>query len=161
MHYDIEGLEPLDHVSVGRHAFCITLHPGWFELVRDSKLTQEWIDRVIGQRGRRWLDCCGFDSMFDIDNCGADADRSKPPGPRAEKSYKPLQDLRVQWGPWGPEHIVVPGNACGLDLDTSGGAMATSGGRVLCPHNIDTWEQKNLLLIVFTFIASSMALLTA
>lgn len=159
MHYEIEGLCPVDHMSVGNHCFFITLYPEWRDLVERSVLTQEKIDAMLSARGRQWLDACGFDSIFDPDNCGFEADRSKGPGPNAYPTHRPLLDLRVAWGKWGPEHIQVPGNACGLDLDV-GVPMAHRGARVLCPHNIDNWSQKNLLLMTFTHIASSMALMT-
>ena len=51
----------------------------------------------------------------------------------------------------GPEHITVPGNACGLDVDQ--GLGAPRDGKVLQPHNIDSSNQVILLLTVFTTIA--------
>jgi len=57
----------------------------------------------------------------------------------------------VAWGEWGPEHISVPGNACGLDLDD--GIWAPRGGRILLPHNVDSIAQSHLLLAVFLFFA--------
>lgn len=64
------------------------------------------------------------------------------------KAYR----LRVTWGKWGAEHIIVPGNACGLDVNTAG-CFNLLKGMTLLPHNIDSWTQKQLLLIVFTEIA--------
>lgn len=156
MHYDIIGLCPRMDLDMGRHGFGIKLYPEWEGLVTNRALTQENVETALENLGRLWLDACGFDRIFDPDNCGHDKDLSKPPGPEARPSYRPNEDLRVSWGPWGPEHISVPGNACGLDLDQ--GIDAPQDGRTLQPHNIDTVHQKLLLLVVFTWFAEDLAL---
>lgn len=138
------------------HGFSIQLYPGWRGLVERSQMDQERADHLIKNSGRWWLDSCGYDRIFDPDNCGIDYDPKKPPGPEAGPAYKPLIDLRVKWGGWGPEHIMVPGDACGLDLDHHSPSHV-EGGAVLLPHNVDTWKQKNLLMIVFLHIAYSLS----
>ena len=80
--------------------------------------------------------------MFDPDNCGCMADPEAKLGPRAHPLYEPNIALRISWGEWGLEHITVPGDACGLDIEhhTFGNTL---DGPVLQPHNIDTWNQKS------------------
>ena len=155
MFYDIEGLEP-SH-CMGGYGFLIRLHPNCRELVAASGIDQDKAEAVLSRMGRHWLDCCGYDSIFDPDNCGHLADRKLPPGPNARHSYQPNRDLRITWGEWGLEHITVPGNACGLDLDARS-LHSPRGGRVLVPHNVDCWSQVQLLLIVFTWFAHTLVL---
>lgn len=102
------------------------------------------------------LESCGWRGMFDPDNCGFDRDKDKPPGPDARPMYEPNRDLRVVWGKWGPEHITVPGSACGLGLDECCIGGPFMGGAGLTPHNVDSWSQKNLLLLTFLQLASSV-----
>jgi hypothetical protein len=156
MYYDIEGLCPRTDIDMSRHGFGLKLHAKWRELVWAREMTQEMVDTGIENRGRHWLDACGYAALFDPDNYGVDRDKSKPPGPDAYPMYRPNCDLRVTWGEWGPEHITVPGNACGLDIDRGFGSPP--GGRLLAPHNIDTANQKLLLLVVFTWFANDLAL---
>lgn len=156
MYYDIDCLCPRTDIDMSRHGFCIKLYPEWRELVAHRDLSQEQVETALTNMGRLWLDACGYNQIFDPDNCGARNDRDIPPGPNARPSYQPNQDLRVSWGEWGPEHISVPGNACGLDCEEGSGSPR--GGRTLQPHNIDSASQKLLLLIVFTWFASDMAL---
>lgn len=155
MYYDIDGLCPRTDISMGGHGFCIKLYPEWRGLVAGRALTQENVTTAIGRLGRAWLDACGYDGVFDPDNSGFRKDSEKPPGPEARPMYEPGRNLRVSWGEWGPEHISVPGDACGLDLDDSFGAPL--GGRTLSPHNVDSANQKLLLLIVFTWFANDLA----
>lgn len=150
MLYNIKGLCPRREMSGA--GFCIQLWPEWKREVTLLGWTQKGIDQVITKLGRTWLDGCGYDQIFDIDNCGFDMDKSKPPGPNARPMYDPRTDIRVTWGEWGPEHITVPGNACGLDICTGFGAPR--GGVVLAPHNVDTIKQAHLLLVVFTWFAN-------
>jgi hypothetical protein len=163
MYYNISGLSPVSHMGMGRHAFTILLHPLWRELVERSELDQKHIDTMIARMGRNWLDGCGYDRLRRVDEgpepVGLDSIFApKTPPPKPEHLYVPERDIKVQWGGWGPEHICVPGNACGLDL-SSQGSMKVKGGMVLCPHNIDSWPQKQLLLIIFTEIATTLYLL--
>lgn len=156
MYYDIDGLCPRLDLNMGRHGFCIKLYREWPRLVANRCLTQEEANTAIESLGRVWLDSCGYDSIFDPDNCGHEMDPKKPPGLDARPSYRPNHHLRVTWGEWGPEHITVPGNACGLDIGRAPGEPP--GGRTLLPHNIDSSRQKLLLLIVFTWFASDLSL---
>jgi hypothetical protein len=92
--------------------------------------------------------------MYDPDNCGFDEDKSLPPGPNARPFYTPGHDLRVTWGEWGPEHMTVPGDACGLDISDS--IYRPLDGMVLSPHNVDTMKQAMLLVVVFSWFASAL-----
>lgn len=156
--YLIRNLCPRDDIDMGCHGFCIDLSEDWPEMVAKSKLSADNIATLIDVEGRRWLDGCGYTGTFDPDNCGVWADRSKPPGPNARPSYEPRTSIRVSWGPWGVEHITVPGDACGLDMDNHSFGSFLRGGRRLLPHNIDSWQQKQLLLVVFCEIAESIVL---
>lgn len=158
MYYTIEGLCPIDHMDIGRHAFGIHLHPQWRDLVARSSLTQEKINGMLLKLGRFWLDACGFDrhtmpEMSGLDDIFTDKTKLRP-----KYSFLPLRDLSVKWGEWGVEHITVPGNACGLDI--TDGIPAPRYGRYLSPHNIDGWNQKYLLLLAFTHIASAVVTLS-
>lgn len=122
--------------------FNIKLWPNWKEVVFKSDLTQEKIYTMIERRGRGWLDACEYDNTIDHGN-----------GP--EQLYKP-DCIRISWGEWGLEHITVPGNACGLDLDR--GVGAPIGGRVLSPRNIDCMRQAYLIQLVFNCIADYLVM---
>lgn len=150
MLYHIKGLCP-------RCNFCISLWPAWRDEVARWGKTQTDINTGIKNMGRAWLDGCGYNSIFDPDNSGFDRDERKPPGPNARPMYEPNSALRVQWGEWGPEHITVPGDACGLDLDWDNFG-APRGGKVLVPHNVDSIAQAHLLLVVFTWFADCLIL---
>lgn len=148
MGYVILNYCPRSDVSAARHNFAIGLPRDWQQKVEKLELTQDRVDAFIKAQGRAWLDACGYTRIFDPDNCGFEADPTLPPGPRAYHSYKPWH-IRVSWGPWGTESIYIPGgDACGLNLDRTplGNPL---GGPMLLSHNIDTWSQKNLLLLVF------------
>ena len=134
MYYLIRSLTPLTHVSIGAHAFCIDLHENWRSLVKRSGMTQEKADTHLAVMGRQWLTACGFKKIFEVGH-----------------------DLRIGWGEWGVEHITVPGNACGLDIEKDGFGTFT-GGAQLVPHNVDSWQQKQLLLIVFCALAEDVVL---
>lgn len=142
---------------MGGAGFAVKLWPSWKRAVADRALTQQDVNHAVESRGRAWLDGCGYDAKFDPDNCGAFRDGSLPPGPQAGYLYEPGTSIRVSWGEWGPEHITIPGNACGLDLDVCG-IGAPSGGRVLTPHNVDSILQAHLLLVVFLFFADTLVL---
>ncbi len=156
MFYSIFGLCPRGDLPMGRHGFGIKLFPGFQNMVAAYDLDQEKVNTVLGKLGRGWLDSCGYDMFFDPDNCGCSKDEKLPLGPDARPSYVPNQDLRVSWGEWGPEHITVPGDACGLDLDTGFGSPRD--GRLLSPHNVDNWSQVQLLLITFCWFADALTL---
>ncbi len=151
--YHITRLCPRTDIDMGRCGFSINLYPAWRQAVEDSKLTQHHIDTAIKNYHRAWLDGCGYDAIFDPDkdplaeweerNLG----KKSKPGPNARPLYD-IHSIRVAWGEWGPEHITVPGNACGLDIDRS-----SLTGCSLVPHNIDNFGQVILLLTVFTTFA--------
>ncbi len=155
MFYHIEGYNP--HPGMGSAGFSVKLWPAWQAAVADYSppLTQEHINKAINTLGRGWLDAHGYDAIFDPDNCGHGADRNKPPGPNAGPLYEPRSSIRVSWGAWGPEHITVPGSACGLDIGLNGFG-APRGGAILTPHNVDSLAQASLLLTVFLFFADTL-----
>lgn len=104
-----------------------------------------------------WLDAHRYDAMYDPDNCSFDRDETKPLGPNACHLYVP-REIRISWGEWGPEHITVPGNACGLDVEYGYSFGAPPGGKVLLPHNVDSIYQASLLIVVFLFFADTLIL---
>ena len=149
MYYSIAELCPRTDIDMGRHGFYINLHPKWRNLVAASKLTQKEVNYVINNQGNAWLDACGYGRLYaDFENEGVAVVTSR--------LYESRHCLRVSWGEWGPEHITVPGNGCGLDLDTMCGNPFGMQGKALLPHNIDSWSQKQLFLIIFTWIAETM-----
>ncbi len=152
--YAIQHLCHRTDISMGAHGFAIDLHPSTCDAVKASGLDQQKIEVWLERMGRTWLDAAGFDAIFDPDNCGAWADKAQPPGPEAHPMYRPNFDLGVSWGEWGPEHISVPGNACGLDIERRAFGCMYSKGAQLVPHNVDSLTQKYLLLIVFTEIVN-------
>lgn len=144
--YLIRGFCHQRDMDMAAHSFLIDLSADIPAMVSRSGLTQENIDQHIETCGDHWLDACGYDAPFDYDG-------------KKERLYKARESIRVSWGKWGPEHITVPGNACGLDIDLSGGfGCLFPGGRSLHPHNLDGWQQKYLLTIVFTEIMENVAL---
>jgi hypothetical protein len=145
--YHIRSLSPRTDISMGCHGFQIDLHPEFRDFVErtnvgGSKIEQGNIDRVIELSGNRWLDACGYSKIHE-----------------GRRLYEARSSLRVAWGEWGPEHIHVPGNACGLDIERDPLGCIFPGGVSLLPHNIDVWHQKQLLLIVFTDLAETILLL--
>jgi hypothetical protein len=112
-------------------AFFIVLTDKFRKAVEKSKLTQENMDALIVNLGNAILSSLGY--------------------PEVDKNML-LCELRVKWGEYGPEHISVPGNACGLDIDTH--FVGQLPGEVaLMPHNIDTVSQASMLLSIFIYIA--------
>lgn len=158
--YHITGLCPRTDIPLGRCGFCIQLWPKWKDAIAESGLTQEHVNTLVKNMHRPWLDGCGFDAIFDPERGPRDEWESKYTGKpiKYSKHAHPLYDqhsVRIQWGEWGPEHLTVPGNACGLDIDRG---LGPPGGRVLVPHNIDSLNQVVLLLVVFTSIAEFVIL---
>ncbi len=141
MNYQIVGLCPRSDLTMSAWGFGIQLYPGFKDAVKASGIDKEQARTAVETMGRSWLDGCGFGNMFDYEG-------------ETEPLYKPNQDLRIQWGEWGPEHITVPGNACGLDIDD--GLSSPKGGKILQPHNIDSMKQAMLLLMVFTWFAEAI-----
>jgi hypothetical protein len=159
MLYHIVGLCPAKKMSGA--GFCVHLWPEMKEAVARVNLSQAQINTAIENCCRSWLDGCGFDAIFDPSEDPLDKwKREKAGGERKlSKDARPLYDehsILISWGEWGPEHITVPGNACGLDLDKGYGAP--HDGRVLLPHNVDHIDQAHLLLVVFLFFADTIVL---
>lgn len=159
MYYSIAGLCPVR--GMGASGFMVRLYPEFKTLVSNYKeLDQTGANNVLKHQGRDWLDVCDFDGMYDPDESFAErhfpGEKERKLGPNARKLYLPETSLRVSWGEWGPEHIDVPGNGCGLDLDK--GLHAPHGGRSLLPHNVDSPQQAMLLLIIFTWFADTLSL---
>lgn len=152
--YQIRQLCHRQDMTMGCHGFAIDLSPDWQTAVAQCELDQNKIDQLIMSRGRAWLDAAGFDAMYDPDNCGFHRDPAKKLGPNSCHLYQPYS-IRIAWGKWGPEHISVPGNACGLDIDRNSYSLFKNGASLL-PHNIDSLNQKYLLLMVFTEIAEDL-----
>lgn len=139
--YAIRGLLHRTDLTLGAHGFSIDLAPKFKVAVAASGITQERIDAQIRNCGRSWLDGAGFN--------------------RRMEDGSPLYSvhhIRVKWGEWGPEHISVPGNACGLDIERSSFSVLFKDGVSLHPHNVDSLTQKYLLLVVFGDIAESILL---
>lgn len=161
MYYLIRGLCPTG--GMGGHGFSIDLHPEFKNMIKNSGMTDESITHVMRDHSRRFLDSCGFNEMYDPDESvldrmvRAEGDKRKL-GPNARKLYSE-SDIRISWGEWGPEHISVPGNACGLDIDRNS-MWAAPAGATLYPHNVDSWDQKKLLLITFCHLAETAYLLS-
>lgn len=157
MFYHIKINPPaLDRMS--GWGFHIDLWPAWREAVALSEINQDKANQAIQTLGASWLDACGYDAIFDPDKSPMDEWREsklkekKAPGPNARRLYEPYC-IQVRWGEWGPEHITVPGNACGLDIDF-GSSFTVYGGRTLLPHNVDCMAQAYLLVMVFSWFAS-------
>lgn len=157
--YHLVGLCPQSRMSGA--GFCIHLFPEWKEAVARWNKDQAAINTAIENMHRVWLDGCGFNAIFDPNEDPMDKwQREKMGKPRKpSKDARPLYDehsVRVQWGEWGPEHLTVPGDACGLDLDKGYGCPRD--GRVLGPHNVDSIAQAHLLLVIFTWFAGCIVL---
>lgn len=168
--YAIRNLCPRTDIDMGRHGFSIDLPSQWPEIVAASKLTQDHIEHKVHKLfGNEWLDACGFSGMYDPDAPPfdvreflehGDVNHERKLGPNAHRSHEARTSIRMSWGPWGLEHISVPGNACGLDIDDHSFGSLFDNGRQLQPHNIDSWNQKNLLMIVFASIAEDILILS-
>lgn len=132
--YRITGLISMGNSPLGNHGFSITLPPAHKKAVAACDLNQEKINNAIKFLGKKALLSCGYSEA------------------RCEYA---LGDIRIQWGEWGIEHIGVPGNACGLDIDYNpiGLCPHEQGGVTLHPHNVDTPIQKLLLLTLFCSIS--------
>lgn len=151
--YAIDGLLP-SGIPMGGYGFCIYLSPEFREGVKASGVQQGHVDRLISIEGQEWLQKCGYSHYFDPENSGHGASPTFP-SPETRPSYRP-NEIRVAWGEWGPEHISVPGNACGLGINQYSCGNPFKGGTALLPHNVDCWSQVLLLLITFTRLASTV-----
>jgi hypothetical protein len=156
--YSIDGLNPSG--GMGGHGFVIHLHLDFHKAVAVSDIQQEHVDRVLKAYGPEWLINTGHTHYYDPgayhDPWDFDERRRKYKIPSDEARLS--EKLSVTWGEWGPEHITVPGNACGLDLDKGTSGCIFDDGVCLVPHNIDSWNQKMLLLLIFTWFAHAVGL---
>jgi len=112
-------------------SFFIVLTDKFRNAVAKSNLTQENMDALVRNLGNSILTGHGY--------------------PAVEKDAL-CCSLRVKWGEYGPEHITVPGDACGLDIDTRF-VGALPGEVALSPHNVDSIRQASMLLSIFIYIA--------
>lgn len=129
--YKITGWFPNAKQQLGGCGFCIILTPKWKEAVINSSLTQEKIDNLIANLGKPLLEGHGRSCYLD----------------------SPNSVLKISWGEWGVEHISVPGNACGLDIDSGFSLGCKNGERCLLPHNVDSIGQASMILALFLKIA--------
>lgn len=113
-------------------SFGIALSADWKKAVtRSETLNQKSVNALIQRIGNDILLGHGFDKV-----------------PENEIHNR----IRVGWGEWGPEHITVPGNACGIDIELS--PMGGFPGEAhLLPHNVDSLIQASMILTVFVKIA--------
>jgi hypothetical protein len=132
--YLIKGLIPRTDISIGRYCLHIDLHPSLTEIVKKSDYSQEKADYYLKTNGERLLKIAGF-TITSLD----------------------VHRLRVSYGEWGLEHISVPGNACGLDIDQAMGCYFREG-RTLVPHNLDSKMQQDLLVMIFCEITADVVL---
>jgi hypothetical protein len=146
MYYLIKGLCPRTDIDMGAHGISIDLHPKWKELVAESGLDQAKCNKAIETMGNERLDACGYSKTVKYND-----------GP-LHRLYEARTSICVSWGEWGTNHITVPGDACGLDVGHGFGNILGPGGASLLPHNVDSWSQVQLLLIVFTWFAESVVL---
>lgn len=127
--YRLQGWCP--NGEMGGAGFNIILTPKWKEAVAKSEINQEKVDNLIQNTGNYILKGHRRDTV---------------------EEHMLYCYLRVIWGEWGPEHITVPGNACGLDIDTCcPGCLQEEV--VLTPHNVDSVYQASMILTLFTEIA--------
>ena len=120
--------------DMGGCGFNIKLYPAWKDAVAAYALDADAVEHARVTMSKQWLEGFGF--------------------PSDEIAIR--TSIRLSVGPWGVEHITVPGNACGLDLDDR--PFAPSGGRLLSPHNVDSIRQAGLLLAIFSFFADTLVL---
>lgn len=128
--YRIEGWSPSSG-QMGGAGFSIALTPEWKEAVSKSYLDQDKINTLLINIGKSILNNHGH-SIEDV---------------RLMPCY-----IRVKWGEWGPEHITVPGNACGLDIDSE--CFCDIDEKALAPHNVDTINQASMILTIFVEIST-------
>jgi len=130
--YKIKGWNPNRENQMGGAGFSIVLTQKWKNAVSKSDLTQEKVDSFLQKIGDQFLKQHGFKGR--------------------------ISEVRISWGEWGIEHITVPGDACGLDIDEQGFCLC-KGEVVLSPHNIDSLNQASLILTLFLWIADYLEFL--
>lgn len=124
------GFEIVHGIPVGSggggFGFHILLWPCWKEVVAMNKVDTSDILDWHRDVGNSLLEACGFNRAI----------------------YTSSMDIRLSFGEWGLEHITVPGNSCGIDIDLTS-YRAPEGGAVLTPHNVDSLRQAYLIQLVF------------
>jgi hypothetical protein len=129
--YRIDHWDP-DINKMSGCGFAIKLYPEFKEMVKKSGYRQENIDSMIERCAPGWL---------------------------KDHGYNPeISRIMVGWGEWGTEHIMVPGNACGLDKHYNG--IDHRECLTLLPHNVDSLKQASLILTVFCQIEKALYLTT-
>lgn len=128
--YKIKSWCPNRENQMGGSAFSILLTPKWKEAVCKSDITQEYVDEILNSDlCKTYMRQHGFGERY--------------------------SDIRISWGEWGIEHITVPGNACGLDIEYH--PIGYWNGEVsLDPHNIDSIYQASLILTIFLLFAEML-----
>ena len=127
--YRLNGWFP--NGNMGGAGFCIILTQKWKKAVSNSNINQEKVNNLIQNVGNKILEAHG----------------RKEVEPHMLPYY-----LNVKWGEWEPEHITVPGNACGLDIDTH--CVGCYPGEVaFTPHNVDSVFQASMILTLFVYLA--------
>ncbi|WP_159467983.1 hypothetical protein [Dyadobacter sp. 3J3] len=129
--YRIEAWHP-DINKMGGCGFSIKLFKEFKEKVAKTDLTQEKIDIGIKNMSPYWFQYHGYTNTE-------------------------YERISVRWGEFGPEHITVPGNACGLDKSDF---MCDDDEMLLTPHNVDSLRQMSLLLTVFCWVENMIYLQT-
>lgn len=108
-------------------SFSIVLTQKWKRVVEQSYLNQDRINDMLGRIEERILKLHGYQGLSN--------------------------EFRITWGEWGPEHITVLGNACGVDIET-GGFGYEEDEAILNPHNVDSIIQASMILSLFVYIAN-------
>lgn len=127
--YRLNGWFP--NGNMGGAGFCIILTQKWKEAVSNSNINQANVNNLIQNVGNKILEAHGR---------------------KAVESHMLPCYFSVKWGEWGPEHITVPGNACGLDIDTR--CLGCLPDEVaLTPHNVDSVFQTSMILTLFVYLA--------
>ena len=128
--YKIKNWDPNRPNKMAASGFSIVLTKEWKDAVGRVNIKQSAVDAMISSIGKDFLIQHGF-------------------------SANRIGDVKISWGEWGIEHITVPGNACGLDIDYA--PMGYLNGEVaLMPHNVDTIFQASLILSLFLWFANAL-----
>lgn len=155
----VHGIPRVGELGFG---FQIRVWPAWREVVAAYSPTpgaqRAWLHHV----GNDLLDACGYGEPFQSFQSVAEelmgiTPSSLIPAP-TERLYDATRGaITFQWGAWGLEHITIPGNGCGLDIDETV-ALKPDGGVVLLTHNVDTMQQSYLLQCIYGWFAHTMLL---
>lgn len=127
--YRLQGWFP----QITNSGFSIILSKEWKNAVSNSKINQEKIDKLIDNIGNDILQGHGINNV---------------------EKHLIKYYINVKWGEYGPEHINVPGNACGLDIDIDKSCANCNLNEIsLVPHNVDSLNQASMILTIFVKIA--------